>query len=230
MAAPLASITFQNAIVFQSYATLSRKFDKDIKPTDPPSFRGVIFGGFGAGAIQSLIVSPIELVKINLQLQRQTNDKSSLKGPADIVRIILNREGWRGIYRGFTITVLRDVPSHAFYFSTYEYIREKLHPGCRKNGQETFGTMLVAGGLAGVVSWMSCYPLDVIKTRIQSQSNSTPLMYRGIVDCFRRSVKNEGWNVLWRGLGTTLTRAFIVNGAVFTGYETALRLLFTNNF
>ncbi|GAA0175446.1 transporter [Lithospermum erythrorhizon] len=229
MAAPLASVTFQNAMVFQIYAILSRRFDKNLLPTDPPSLKGVALGGFGTGAIQSLILSPVELIKIRLQLQRTTNEVNSARGPMDVARSILRREGWRGIYHGLTITALRDAPAHAFYFGTYEYMREKLHPGCRKNGQETFRTMLIAGGLAGVASWMCCYPLDVIKTRIQAQSDSSPLRYNGIVDCFRRSVKEEGYSVLWRGLGTAVIRAFIVNGAVFTGYETALRLLFDNN-
>ncbi|KAH6781407.1 Mitochondrial substrate carrier family protein [Perilla frutescens var. hirtella] len=224
MAAPLASVTFQNAVAFQTYAILSRAIDINSAPDDPPSYRGVALGGVGTGAIQSLVLSPVELVKIRLQLQPKTN----LNGPLDVARTILRAEGWRGIYRGLTITVLRDAPAHGVYFWTYEYTREGLHPGCRKSGQESFGTMLLAGGLAGVASWICCYPLDVIKTRLQAQSLSM-VKYNGIVDCFRRSVKEDGYNVLWRGLGTAVARAFIVNGAVFTAYETALRCIFRNN-
>ncbi|KAK6153698.1 hypothetical protein DH2020_013337 [Rehmannia glutinosa] len=232
MAAPLASVTFQNAIAFQTYAILSRAVDKSAAPDDPPSYKGVALGGIGTGAIQSLLLSPVELVKIRLQLQRKTPDQSPLtthRGPLDVARTILRTEGWRGIYRGLAITVLRDAPAHGVYFWTYEYMREQFHPGCRKSGQETFRTMLLAGGLAGVASWICCYPLDVIKTRIQAQSNSSVVKYSGIVDCFRRSVKEEGYNVLWRGLGTAVLRAFIVNGAIFTAYETALRCIFQNN-
>ncbi|KAI3463340.1 hypothetical protein Pfo_020003 [Paulownia fortunei] len=233
MAAPLASVTFQNAIAFQTYAILSRAVDKNAAADDPPSYRGVALGGIGTGAIQSLLLSPVELVKIRLQLQMKTSDNTnqsgSHKGPVDVTRSIFRTEGWRGIYRGLAITVLRDAPSHGVYFWTYEYMREQFHPGCRKNGQETFRTMLLAGGLAGVASWICCYPLDVIKTRIQAQSHSSVAKYSGIVDCFRRSVKEEGYNVLWRGLGTAVARAFIVNGAIFTAYETALRCIFRND-
>lgn len=219
----------QNAMVFQMYAILSRTFDKNLSPTEPPSYRGVFLGGVGTGAIQSLLLSPVELVKIRLQLQRTINEgthNSRLHtGPLDIARSILRTEGLRGIYRGFTITVLRDAPAHGVYFWTYEYMKEHLHPGCRSNGQESFRTMLMAGGLAGVASWISCYPLDVIKTRYQAQS----IKYNGIVDCFRQSVREEGYNILWRGLGTAVARAFVVNGAIFTAYETALRCLFNNH-
>ncbi|KAL7114156.1 hypothetical protein ACP275_04G102500 [Erythranthe tilingii] len=236
MAAPIASVTFQNAIAFQTYAILSRAFGTNATSSnDPPSYKGVALGGFGTGAIQSLLLSPVELIKIRLQLQTKpitTNQSygggsgtTTHKGPLDVARSIFRSEGLRGIYRGLGITVLRDAPAHGVYFWTYEYTRERLHPGCRKNGQESFRTMLLAGGLAGVASWMCCYPLDVVKTRIQGRSD----LYTGIVDCFRRSVREEGYNVLWRGLGTAVMRAFIVNGAIFTAYETALRCILPNN-
>lgn len=216
----------QNAIAFQTYAILSRAVDTNTTPDNPPSYTGVALGGIGTGAIQSLLLSPVELIKIRLQLQNNiinNNKNNSNRGPLHVVKTIIRTDGWRGIYRGLAITVLRDAPAHGVYFWTYEYTRERLHPGCRKNGQESFGTMLLAGGLAGVASWVCCYPLDVIKTRIQAGK------YSGIVECFRRSVKEEGYNVLWRGLGTAVMRAFIVNGAIFTAYETALRCIFRNN-
>ncbi|KAK1358291.1 Mitochondrial arginine transporter BAC2 [Heracleum sosnowskyi] len=233
MGAPLASVTIQNALVFQTYALLSRACDSSVHPTDPPSYKGVFLGAFGTGAIQSLILSPVELVKIRLQLQGIVPNKAeqaqNFNGPTSVVKGIYRTEGLRGIYRGLTVTVLRDAPSYAFYFFTYEYVREQLHPGCRKSGQETCKTMLMAGGLAGVASWTCCYPLDVVKTRLQSQSPSSPLKYNGIVDCLQKSVRQEGYRVLFRGLGTAVSRAFVVNGAVFTAYETSLRLIFNGN-
>ncbi|KAM1077796.1 hypothetical protein ACFX2I_024937 [Malus domestica] len=231
MTAPLAAVTFQNAIVFQVYSILSRTCDPSVSTKDPPSYKGVYLGGIGTGAIQSLILSPVELVKIRLQLQTDAKSKphqlQSPKGPIDVAKSIMRAEGLRGIYRGLSITVLRDAPSFGFYFWTYEYMREKLHPGCRRTGEESLQTMLVAGGLAGVASWICCYPLDVVKTRLQAQVVSQyPPRYSGIVDCFQKSVREDGYGVLWRGLGTAVSRAFLVNGAVFAAYEIALRCLF----
>ncbi|EPS63389.1 hypothetical protein M569_11396, partial [Genlisea aurea] len=218
MAAPLASVTFQNAIAFQTYAILSRAVANSHSPEDPPSYGGVALAGIGTGAIQSLVLSPVELIKIRLQLQTRS---SSSAGPFAVAENILRTEGIRGIYRGLAVTSLRDTPAHGIYFWSYEYIREKLHPGCRRNGQENFRTMLLAGGLAGVASWICSYPLDVLKTRIQAHDR-----YSGIADCLRRSVEEEGYCILWRGLGAALARAFLANGAVFTAYETALRCFF----
>ncbi|EOA34100.1 hypothetical protein CARUB_v10021601mg [Capsella rubella] len=223
MAAPLASVTFQNAMVFQIYAILSRSFDSSLPLEEPPSYTGVALGGVGTGAMQSLLLTPVELIKIRLQLQQHTTRTNSGGGPVSLAKTILRTQGLRGIYKGLTITVLRDAPAHGLYFWTYEYVRERLHPGCRKTGEENLTTMLVAGGLAGVASWVACYPLDVVKTRLQQGHGG----YDGIADCFRKSVKQEGYRVLWRGLGTAVARAFVVNGAIFAAYEVALRCLFS---
>ncbi|KAK4267457.1 hypothetical protein QN277_024235 [Acacia crassicarpa] len=227
MAAPLASVTFQNAMVFQIYAIFSRACDSSVPATDPPSYKGVALGGFSTGAMQSLLLSPVELVKIRLQLQNTGKVTEPHKGPSQVAKTIWKKEGLKGIYRGLGVTMLRDAPAHGFYFWTYEYMREQLHPGCRKSGQESLNTMLIAGGLAGVASWVCCYPLDVIKTRLQAQTPSS-VKYRGIFDCLKKSVKEEGYSVLWRGLGTAVARAFVVNGAIFAAYEISLRCLFNN--
>ncbi|KAL2332375.1 hypothetical protein Fmac_019956 [Flemingia macrophylla] len=220
MAAPLASVTFQNAMVFQIYAVLSKAFSSSVSANDPPPYKGVALGGFCSGALQSMLLSPVELVKIRLQLHNTTTETQQ-KGPIGVAKNIWKKEGVRGIYRGLGITMLRDAPAHGLYFWTYEYARERLHPGCRKSCEERLNTMLVAGGLAGVVSWVFSYPLDVVKTRLQASRK-----YNGIVDCVRKSVTEEGYVVLCRGLGTAVTRAFIVNGAIFSAYEITLRCLF----
>ncbi|KAG9455793.1 hypothetical protein H6P81_000301 [Aristolochia fimbriata] len=229
MGTPLASVAFQNAVVFQVFAKLSQACEQR-KSTDPPSLRSVAIGGVGTGGLQSIMLSPVELVKIRLQLPRRSSDRD---GPISLVQNILRREGIRGVFRGLGVTMLRDMPGHGTYFWTYEYTREWLHPGCRKSGQESVATMLVAGGWAGVASWLCCYPLDVVKSRLQAQSHSpgerSPPKYNGIVDCFRKSVREEGYQVLWRGLGTTIARAFVVNGSIFVAYESALRFLSSNN-
>jgi solute carrier family 25 carnitine/acylcarnitine transporter 20/29 len=227
-----AAACLQNAMVFQVYAILSRSLDPENSATsEPPSYASVALAGVGTGALQTLILSPVELVKIRLQLEAAGHKHGRhRRGPVEMARDILRREGLRGVYRGLAVTALRDAPAHGVYFWTYERARERLHPGCRRqgadgDGDEGLGTMLVSGGLAGVASWVCCYPLDVVKSRLQAQGAGAAPRYRGVVDCFRRSVREEGLPVLWRGLGTAVARAFVVNGAIFSAYELALRFL-----
>jgi len=230
MATPLATIAFQNAVAFQAYALFSRAL-ADPASREPLSFQNVAIAGIAAGTIQTAILSPVDLIKIRLQIATDRRaQRSSLQspqaGPLGLVRNIVRREGIKGLYRGWTATVIRDAPSHAVYFGTYEYMRELLHPGCRTGGQESLSTMLVSGGLAGSLSWLCCYPLDVVKSRLQAQcAGGAPPKYKGIMDCIRTSAREEGNQVFWRGLGPSLARAFLVNGAIFSAYELSLRYL-----
>lgn len=90
------------------------------------------------------------------------------------VPIILNSEGYRGFYKGFYANFLRDVPGWAFYFYTFELFKEWCHyfansfyginPAHKQRRDLIVSAM--AGGSAGVVSWLVSYPMDVIKTHI----------------------------------------------------------------
>jgi len=73
--------------------------------------------------------------------------------------------------------------------------------------------MLMAGGTAGVASWIFTVPIDVVKTRIQCD---TVGKYSGAVDCFKKIYKSEGFPSFFRGLTSSLIRAFPTNAATFT--------------
>jgi solute carrier family 25 carnitine/acylcarnitine transporter 20/29 len=211
-------------MIFQSYTVFTRICSPSNSSNGPPSFTNVALGGLGAGALQSLLICPVELIKIRIQLQKNIGNFGT---PMSLAKNIWKNEGIRGIYRGFGITLLRDAPALGFYFGTYEYMREKLHPGCRETCEENMSTVFIAGGFAGMASWLFNYPTDVIKTRLQAQTSSS-MKYKGILDCTLKIIKEEGSIVLWRGLGATLVRAFVMNSAIFPVYQVALRCLANN--
>lgn len=57
--------------------------------------------------------------------------------------------------------------------------------------------MLLAGGLAGIASWVLTYPVDVVKSRMQADKFEN-LKYNGIMDCIRKGIANEGSKFLYR--------------------------------
>jgi solute carrier family 25 carnitine/acylcarnitine transporter 20/29 len=65
-------------------------------------------------------------------LQIQNNDKLLYNGMIDCVRKIYKENGIRGVYKGFLITMYRELPASGVYFSTYEYVKKTL----RKNNDE----------------------------------------------------------------------------------------------
>ncbi len=69
---------------------------------------------------------------------------------------------------------------------------------------------LAAGGLAGVLTWASVYPLDIVKTKLQIQATSAAVkagdVYSGVWDCLRKTYQEGGSRALTRGLMATLIR------------------------
>ena len=74
------------------------------------------------------------------------------------------------------------------------------------------GSIIVAGGTAGVAMWAIAIPPDVLKSRLQSAPTGT---YSGIMDCARKTIAADGVKALWKGFGPAMARAFPANAATF---------------
>jgi solute carrier family 25 carnitine/acylcarnitine transporter 20/29 len=172
----------------------------------------VFVAGTGAGLFQTIALAPIDNVKI--RLQAQTNQKL-YRGPLHCLSSIYGQSGVRGIYKGMVPTLWRDSWSYGVYFLAYEASKRKMQADAL---EATPSQTFLAGGLAGVLSWLLVYPIDVVKSRIQEDNLIHP-KYNGMADCFRKSIKHDGFRVLFRGLSPTLLRTFIVSGANFLIYE-----------
>ena len=219
LSSPLYGLAAINAIVFGVQGNIQRRM------SNPESLSSHFFAGSVAGTAQCVICSPMELAKTRMQVQGQgeslhkyRHTKHSYTGPVDCLIKVYKTEGVRGVFRGMGLTIARETPSFGVYFVAYEYL-------CRlfREGEERVGVLglLLAGGMAGMASWTSTYPADVIKSRIQADMTNE---YKGFWDCCVKSYRSEGIAFFSKGLCSTLLRAFPVNAATFGGVELVLRL------
>jgi len=185
-----------------------------------------LWAGCAAGAAQTFIIAPIDLIKTQMQVQcigkRINSDYMGWRGT---VRHIYRHAGVSGFTCGFMTCLVRDIPSFGAYFYTYELLVGQINilnaksSGVQVNSVADLAKILFAGGFAGVMAWLISYPADVVKSRLQAQRFDKPLLYKSGMDCFRQGVKYEGWQFCWKGLGPTLIRAFPANAALFFTYQ-----------
>tara|TARA_B100000963_G_scaffold349628_1_gene358904 strand:- start:2189 stop:2812 length:624 start_codon:yes stop_codon:yes gene_type:complete len=140
-------------------------------------FQNKVNNHFFSGFIAGSISAPILNTVELYKVNKQLNKKINYKNPL----------------LGCIGTVMRESSASAFYFGIYFYMKEDYHPA-------------ISGGCAGAMSWIISYPIDTIKTRIQSGMSKTYL---------EAYLKNN----LWKGFSYCLGRAILVNSAGFYIYE-----------
>ncbi|KFO21322.1 solute carrier family 25 member 47 isoform X2 [Fukomys damarensis] len=216
-----------------------------------PAKADITLSGCASGLVRVFLTSPTEVAKVRLQTQTQkqtqtqtqmrrpsaswpaaappvcpgppacTDPGPKYRGPLHCLVTVAREEGFRGLYKGSSALLLRDVHSFATYFLSYAILCEWLTaPG---HSQPDVAGVLVAGGCAGVLAWAVATPMDVIKSRLQADGRG-PRRYRGLLHCVVSSVREEGLRVLFKGLALNCCRAFPVNMVVFVAYEAVLRL------
>ncbi|KAM5348016.1 hypothetical protein ACJ41O_007840 [Fusarium nematophilum] len=131
--------------------------------------------GFLGDLAASIVYVPSEVLKTRLQLQGRYNNPHFISGynyhgTLDAARTIYRTEGAAALFYGYKATLYRDLPFSALQFMFWE----QFTTWARKYKQSRdIGVPLemltgaAAGGLAGVIT---C-PLDVVKTRLQTQVN-----------------------------------------------------------
>ncbi|KAG1678331.1 Mitochondrial ornithine transporter 1 [Nymphon striatum] len=176
--------------------------------------------GFIAAFFSSFSLCPTEIVKCRLQAMKEMDklkgvESSSMKiGPWGLCREILRTDGVRGFFCGLTSTIAREMPGYACFFGGYEGARSFLTPhGSSKDDIGVLKTIF-CGGFGGICFWMSIFPADVVKSRIQVENITD-----GFLTVLMRIAKSEGILALYNGLGPTLVRTFPATGALFLTYE-----------
>jgi len=125
-------------------------------------------------------------------------------------------------------TLYREAIGYGAYFWAYEKLvqREMDTKGIRRDQISPVNAVLY-GAAAGYALWACIYPIDMIKSRIQTDgfSVSDGRKYLSTLDCVKTVWRTEGFGAFTRGLTPTLIRSPFANGATFLGFELASRAL-----
>ncbi|KAH9898289.1 mitochondrial carrier [Cubamyces lactineus] len=180
--------------------------------------------GLFAGWTSALLATPMEQlkVKLQLQLQRSTADRV-YKGPIDCIRQVVRAHGVLGLWTGFTGS-LAFRSNFLWMFGSFEALMRgfsKLDgtPYAISTPMANF----LSGGLASFVYWIMAIPADNIKNRMMATPHNLPKP--SFTQTARQIFAEGGFRGYYRGLGPTLLRAFPVNASALWVYESLMRVL-----
>lgn len=158
--------------------------------------------GAAAGVIAATFVCPLDVIKTRLQVYGlpslvDGNAKGSVISRS--LKQILQRDGFRGMYRGLSPTVLALLPNWAVYFTMYEQFKSSL---CLNDGSQlSVGANVIAAACAGGATTIATNPLWVVKTRFQTQGMKIGVEpYKGTISALNRIAREEGIRGLYSGL------------------------------
>lgn len=176
------------------------------------SLAQVSAAGFFSAIPMTAITAPFERIKILLQIQGQKQlkpgEQPKYKGSVDVVRQLYKEGGIRSVFRGSAATLARDGPGSAAYFATYEYLKRQLSPKDEHGnlGSLSLPAICVAGGAAGVAMWTAVFPVDTVKSRLQTAEQPTTIGAT-IRDVYSRG----GYKAFFPGFGPAMLRAVPAN-------------------
>jgi solute carrier family 25 iron transporter 28/37 len=204
-----------HAVNYGAYEYLKEKFGGNLPGHHPIAHAG-------AGALSTLlhdaIINPMDVIKQRLQVQQ-----SVYRGVITCARTVLKEEGLIAFYASYPTTVLLNVPFMAVYFAGYEFFKRAF--GAGSGHHHDIGKELAAGACAGACAGLVSTPLDVLRTRLQTQHVMVGQPRLNTRQMFRSLYQTEGLSVFLKG-STARMMYFMPSAAIcWSTYETVKRLL-----
>lgn len=141
-----------------------------------------IIAGMCAGLSQVIITNPMEILKIQSQMNACSNRKEKKNNNKfTIIDSYKQIGGYKGIYRGVGLCASRDIPFSGIYFPLYDFLS--------RNYTNNYISSLIAGSFSA----FACTPMDVIKTRVQYKLNISSK------EIIKELIKIEGLKGFFKG-------------------------------
>ncbi|KAJ3188224.1 hypothetical protein HDU85_005374 [Gaertneriomyces sp. JEL0708] len=196
-----------------------------------------------AGATVAACTNPIWLVKTRMQLQSETpalRAAQKYRNSFHCLYSVLREEGVRGLYKGFSASVL-GLTESTLQFATYEYLkkhwveerrmeRQALLPESARGSTlaqspadwlDTFAAAAFAKLGAAIIT----YPHEVLRTRLRQTPVGGVTKYKGLAQSAKLIYREEGMAALYGGMTAHLMRVVPNAAILFFCYELVVSAL-----
>lgn len=182
--------------------------------------------GLASGVTEAVaVVTPMEVVKIRLQAQHHSMsdplDVPKYRNAAHACYTVIKEEGVSALYRGVSLTALRQGTNQAANFTAYTELKEILQqrredPSAPLPSWQTS----IIGLISGAIGPFSNAPIDTIKTRLQRTPAEPGQTAMGRITAIASQMwKQEGIRAFWMGITPRVMRVAPGQAVTFAVYE-----------
>ena len=173
-----------------------------------------------AGCIGATIVYPIDFVKTRMQAQRSL---SQYKNSIDCLLKTVSREGIKGLYSGLGPQLIGVAPEKAIKLTVNDFLRNRLTD---KNGRLSLLPEIISGASAGACQVIFTNPLEIVKIRLQVQSDYVGENIQQANETAVQIVRKLGLKGLYSGVAACLMRDVPFSAIYFPTYAHLKKDLF----
>ncbi|KAL0261053.1 hypothetical protein SLS55_004748 [Diplodia seriata] len=225
----------ESAVKFGAFEASKRMFAKiegHGNPRDIHTWSKFMAGGFG-GMVSQAVVYPLDTLKFRMQCDTVSGGLHGNKLIIATAKKMWMKDGLRSFYRGLPMGLFGIFPYAAIDLGTFEYLKRAVtvynaeKRGCHEEQAEP-GSFMTAfiGGFSGAFGASLVYPLNLLRTRLQSQGTVLhPRTYTGIMDVTRQTIKGEGVRGLFKGLTPNLLKVVPAVSITYVVYEKSKQAL-----
>lgn len=187
----------------------------------------VQLAGLAAGVTEAVaVVNPMEVIKIRLQAQHHSLadplDAPKYRSAPHALFTVIKEEGFSTLYRGVSLTALRQGTNQAANFTAYTELKATLQrwqPEYSNTQLPSYQTTFI-GLISGAVGPFSNAPIDTIKTRLQkTRAEPGQSAVTRILVIAKDMFKAEGASAFYKGITPRVMRVAPGQAVTFTVYE-----------
>ncbi|KAH8263516.1 hypothetical protein KR044_010035, partial [Drosophila immigrans] len=175
--------------------------DKDGKP-QLPFLRGALCGMM-AGAGANMVSSPTDLIKVQMQMEgrrRLMGEPPRIHNIFQALTSIYKSGGITALWKGTVPNCTRAALVTMGDVGCYDQSKRKLM--VLFDSPDTRTVQFLAAMISGFAGVILSSPADVVKSRIMNQptdEHGRGLHYKGMIDCFTKLYRNEGFFAMYKG-------------------------------
>ncbi|KAL7745889.1 ADP/ATP carrier protein [Sorochytrium milnesiophthora] len=159
-------------------------------------FAGNLASGGAAGATSLLFVYPLDFARTRLGADVGKGADRQFTGLGNCISTIYKKDGLRGLYGGFGVSVVGIIVYRAAFFGGYDTAKSML---LKDPKNAPFWQNWAIAQVVTILAGLASYPFDTVRRRMMMQAGRSEVLYTSTFDCWKKIATREGTSAFFKG-------------------------------